>query len=250
MPKEGLMKTTNITSFETLHRKLQNYDSDTIYRGVSHSSYRLLPKVGREHCLKNFNRNNKHVLLENYEHDLVFEFKKRALPFAENKPDSLWEWWAVAQHHGLPTRFLDWTKNPLVAAYFAVEDCNNEEDCVIYATDCKQFNEYIEEVSTPLDIDEVFLYTPPHISQRIVSQSGIFTVYNNPTCPLDETEKPTTKINHHKGEKYIVDKIIIPKDKKKEFKKILSSYGLNKSTIYPGLDGIAGYLEWLTLDCI
>lgn len=82
------MKTHNITSFETLHRKLQNYDSDTIYRGVSHLSYRLLPKVGREHCLNNFNKENKDLLLEKYEHDLVFEFKKRALPFAENKPNS------------------------------------------------------------------------------------------------------------------------------------------------------------------
>ena len=73
-------------------------------------------------------------------------------------------------------------------------------------------------------------------------------MHNTPTLPLDETEKPPTKINHHKGEKYVVDRIIISKDKKEEFKKILSLYGLNKSTIYPGLDGIAGYLEWLTLN--
>ncbi len=241
-----------IKKFQNFHSVVQKYNSDTIYRGVSHLSYKLLPKVGRDKCTENFNRNNGYAALYDYEQSVLLEFQKYALPFVEKSPQSLWEWWAIAQHHGLPTRFLDWTKNPLVAAYFAVEDCNSDEDCVVYATNSKQFNSYIDisDYPDPLGIDEIFLYYPPHINQRITSQSGIFTVHNQPTLPLDITEKPSTKIRKKKGETYEVDQLIIPKDSKAEFKKVLSLYGLNKSTIYPGLDGIAGYLEWLTLDCI
>ena len=246
------MRKFEINSFQRFHNAVQRYNSDTIYRGVSHSSYKLLPKVGRDKSVSNFDRHHEYGMLDSYEQAILLEFEKYALPFIEKLPQSQWEWWAIAQHHGLPTRFLDWTKNPLVAAYFAVEDCNLEEDCVVYATDSKQFNSYIDfnDYPDPLGIDEVFLYYPPHISQRIIAQSGIFTVHNQPTLPLDETEKPSTRISRRRGEKYDINQLVITKDAKAEFRKVLNLYGLNKSTIYPGLDGIAGHLEWLTLDCI
>lgn len=241
-----------IKTFQQFHTVVQKYNSDAIFRGVSHLSYNLLPKVGRDKCVNNFNRNNVYGMLDDYEQSILIEFRKYAQPFVEKLPQSEWEWWAIAQHHGLPTRFLDWTKNPLVAAYFAVEDCNPDEDCVVYATNSSQFNSFINfsDYPNPLEINEVFLYYPPHINQRIIAQSGLFTVHNQPTLPLDKTEKPSTKITKKRGEKYEVDQLLITKDVKAEFKKVLSIYGLNKSTIYPGLDGIAGHLEWLTLDCI
>jgi hypothetical protein len=248
------MKTHNIYSFEKFHKIVHKYNGDTIYRGVSKSSFALLPKVGRDHCCTNFNNLGKYKDLTDYEWAILREFRKHAFPFLEYTPTKeteWWEWWAIAQHHGLPTRYLDWTKNPLVAAYFAVEDCNKDEDSVVYAVDSTQFYSDIDFVSyqLPLDIDEIFLYMPPHINKRIIAQSGIFTVHNLPEMPLEQLEVPNDKIKKKRGEKYEVDKLVISIAVKHEFKKVLNLYGINKSTIYPGLDGIASYLEWRSLDC-
>ena len=248
------MKSYNVDSFQKFHKVVQGYDEDTIYRGVSRCSFKLIPKVGRKYCSDNYNYNNKYNDLSDYELDIIQKFRKLAFPFLDYSPSKeaeWWEWWAIAQHHGLPTRFLDWSINPLVAAYFAIEDCNQEEDAIVYAVDSNQFNSDIdfENYQLPLDVEEIFLYRPPHINKRITAQSGIFTIHNYPTLPLDETEKPRDKIVKKIGEKYNVDRIIKSKGCKKELKKTLSLYGINKSTIYPGLDGIASYLEWKTLDC-
>jgi len=242
------MKKKIIKDFNDFQKVIQSFNEDTIYRGVSRASYPILPKVGRQYCIDHFNLKLKYKSLDDYEDKLMLEFKKHALPFLEQRPENEWEWWAIAQHHGLPTRYLDWTFNPLVAAYFAVEDCNNDEDAIVYASDKTQFNNYIDGTNDPLSIDEIFLYYPPHINKRIIAQSGIFTAHNDPTTELNLIDKPASKIKLKKNEKYVLEQIIIPKTIKKDFKRLLNLYGINQATLFPGLDGIAKHLTWLTLD--
>ena len=71
---------------------------------------------------------------------------------------------------------------------------------------------------------------------RIIAQKGVFTVHKNPTKPLDQT-----KIN---GDFCCVDQLIIPKAAIREFVKDLDWFGINRSFIYPGLDGLAYYLDF------
>jgi hypothetical protein len=213
-----------ITSFHHLHQIIDEkykFNPVVIYRGVKDVSYKLVPKVGREvGRVKEYN-------LE-LEEDLLRLFKIYAVPFLDYKPDNDWEWLAIAQHHGLPTRLLDWTRNPLVAAFFAVEE-ETDKDSAVYAFIADEELD-LGKLPPPLEVNVEGVVLTNHITRRIVAQSGLFTIHPNPPDPL-------------RGAK--VDKFIIPNSQREEFKRILFTYGIHRGTLFPDLDGQARFIEWL-----
>jgi hypothetical protein len=100
---------TAVDSFAELHEVLSGYrKSNWIFRGHSEANWRLLPKIGRPPFSK----------IE--EGSIFASWKRRAVEFVDSTPRDEWDWLAISQHHGLATRLLDWSFNPLVAAFFAV----------------------------------------------------------------------------------------------------------------------------------
>jgi type I restriction enzyme M protein len=210
-----------ITSFSHLHdiiNKKYNFDTEVVYRGVKDVSYPLIPKVGR----------NKEKYTFEFEEEILRLFKVYATPFLDYKPENDWEWLAIAQHHGLPTRLLDWTRNPLVAVFFAVEE-NTDKDSAVYAFNAGDVLD-LEKLPPPLEVNVEGVVLTNNITRRIVAQAGIFTIHPKPTDPL-------------RGAK--VDKFIIPNSERKEFKRILATYGIHQGTMFPDLDGQARFIEWL-----
>lgn len=220
------MSTVTRTTFRELHEHFQAYDPQhTIYRGISSIEYDLVPTLGRVNLKQG-------DTFQSVEKRALRVFKERSLPFLSTKPVNDWEWLALAQHHGLPTRLLDWTRNPLVALYFSVRKENDDQSAIYILHQEKQPLVNVEMMTNPLEIGGLPLrYIPSHVTERIIVQNGLFTFHpGSPNKPF-ETEK--------------MDKVIIPEEKRKRLKQELYRYGIHEASMFPGLDGLADHVKWM-----
>lgn len=216
---------THIKAFDDLHNAVQGQErKNEIYRGVPRRSYKLIPDIGR---YKKFDASN----IEDAEKTILRLFKEQALPYLGFRPQTEWEWLAIARHHGLPTRLLDWSRNPLVAAYFAVED-ESDEDSVIYAYESHTYLR-TENIEDPFERETVGKFVPTHVTRRITAQVGVFTIHPKPKEPFDSPE---------------IRQLIIKKNFRKPLKKILYRYGIHRASLFPDLDGLARHIKWLRTD--
>ena len=131
------MREEIVTSAAELHDLASSYArTHPIFRGVSDASYELLSRFGRS-IIKNKEFREKspdfsYVVDSRKEKAILTDFINQSAPYLTFDPANEWEWLAIAQHHGLPTRMMDWTKNPLVAAYFATTHNRSLSDSAIY----------------------------------------------------------------------------------------------------------------------
>ncbi len=217
------METITIKTFEELLEALerQKIGQNFVYRGVSNTLYELITSLGRCESITG-------KPIDRLEARLTKLFKESSIPYLEHKPNNELEWLAIAQHYGLPTRLLDWTYNPLIAIYFAVESTPVNDGAVYKLSGCSTIQ--VPDQTDPYALDKVYKYRPPYISARIQNQAGLFTVHH----------QPEVAFVHDK-----LMKVVIPKHIKASIKKTLFKYGVNQRLMYPGLEGVARDLRWL-----
>ena len=217
------MKEIEIHSFGEMHEIIESYDERTImYRGVKSVKFPLIPKIGRIVPPRSIGSR------EVNEKEILRLFKERALRFIDFTPTNDWDWLALGQQHGLPTRLLDWTNNPLVACYFAVEE-SSEDDRVIYAYKNQSYID-VEEYPDPFRYRQVGKFIPWHISPRITNQGGLFTIHPKPYEQFESED---------------MEKLVIPNRLSSTLKRTLNKYGVDRFSLFPSLDGLSSHIEWL-----
>ncbi|HZH43023.1 MAG TPA: FRG domain-containing protein [Lysobacter sp.] len=205
-----------------------------MFRGQTHARWPLLPSIVRYAEVVRAGYRG----IAEVERHLVAEFEKYALPFNDYRPAGYVEKLIHAQHHGLPTRLLDWTSNPLKAMYFAVDNPDADAaDGVVVAFSPTRWWEKVEFVK--LDTELATFY-PELVNERVGAQEGCFTSF---PLPEDGFDVAPFDPRHYPQAIARVDAFVVPAGAKREIRRALSRFGINQRTIYPGLDGVARWVR-------
>lgn len=213
--------------------------ADLIFRGQNVDEH-LRPKLCRLFEDGKLNGN-----ISTVERLMLDDFERGVLPLTEYKPDNKWDLLALAQHHGLPTRLLDWTYSALVALWFTVEKSpakdgkNNFRDGVVWilSTEKEDFRK-IASKQNPFEVKSTKIFRSSVISRRISAQSGLFTVH------LINEQGKVYKFETTENFRNRLTKLTIPHGQFASLRKQLHILGVNNSTIYPDIDGLAKHLQW------
>ncbi len=196
-----------------------------MFRGHREAAWLPVPKIDRTEYASY--REARGWSREHHEQRLLTDFQNGARPHVRVEPRNLWEWLAVAQHHGLATRLLDWTANPLAALYFAVEDdqCQHESAVWCYHHEGEGWAKYRRE--GPFTVDHTVDFRPPHLTPRITVQGGGFTCHADPFMPHAQVWPGDLRL------------IAIPGPLRRELREALRKLGVDRASLFPDLDGIA-----------
>ncbi len=231
---------------------LRRFRSHLAFRGLSDSTYDLGTSLIR--------LGGPFVDLERH---LIRNFRKYARMGDRDELYSDWKWLTIGQHHGLPTRLLDWTYSPFAALHFCTAGIEQfDRDGVIW---CVYYTEAHNTLPKPLKDQQLYsgsdvftvgmieraarsledfdsldpepfavFFEPPSLDERIINQFALFSVLSDSSMPLDKW----LLRNPHQCRR-----IIIPRSVKWEVRDKLDQANMTERVFFPGLDGLAAWLK-------
>lgn len=259
--------------------------SKFLYRGMAHKSWPLLPGIFREigTAYEGWEAGTHKYLTFSTEQRILQHFRQEAAAYVTQNRDESDIWWVeLAQHYGVPTRFLDWSENPLVALYFACENNSQQEDAVVWMLNRLNYNRYVKEldpayafiedegerrqaISNLIGLTECqggacqlsplrlpFLYSPYLFDGRMSAQSSWFMVWGNNMRPFQQMvdhknymklPEETCALCADDDSDDFLYQYIIPVCSKQQIVRELDMLGINGKTLFPGLDGVGKHIE-------
>ncbi len=216
-----------------------------LFRGQSDSSWGLIPSLYRIRA-PNIAAASLDESYSMYEAQLIEVFFREGLPYLPQLTRGYSNDRILAQHFGVPTRFLDWSQDPLVALFFALEDWEKDTDASIYML--IPDSHYLPEHVSGLGSHQAIALTPPAIDRRIPAQKSALTFHpygakDAPFVPLDERSdfgNPIGSSSNAVSRGFV--KIVIPKIAKRHLFQSLLALGIDRRNLFPGLDGVGADL--------
>jgi hypothetical protein len=258
MPSDDIWPTKDIESWDELETVISKKSyRDWLFRGHSDIDWKLESSLFR---LFNDTQailpKSRRFAKDRHEEELIRVFKSHAHLFITNLPDknNKLEWLALMQHYGTPTRLLDMTFSPYIAAFFALE--NGQEDCCIYSIKHTHFTEidenhfknqkYKESIFKDQRGEKSFFipFEPEMKNERIVAQQGVFLVSSTNYETYDKILS-NYEFSKNEGIKYILKKKMRYEGLKK-----LRLMNISSATLFPGIDGFCKSLRFQVLDTI
>ena len=197
---------------------------------------------------------------------ILSNFTKYAVLEDPSIESSVWRQMILGQHHGLPTRLLDWSFSPLVSLHFALTESDlgnmDKHDCVVWRLDIDELHSMLperyqkvmekekttafslkmlqeacsglEEYDSDMQGKGMLIVEPPSIEQRIVNQFSFFSII--PTG-MDDVEEFLMKYTKK------TVRFLIKKELRWQARDLLDQLNISERIIYPGLDGLSKWLE-------
>jgi hypothetical protein len=254
------MSEIRITSWNELHERLyENSWQAGLGRFRSTHVFRGMACAGRGLETSLMRLGSGHAALEEH---LLRSFRRYARRY-DVPADSIWNWLALAQHHSLPSRLLDWTYSPLVALHFVTANLEHYgEDGVVWCVDYAATNRLLpERLTEALEREGAGIFTtellsevagslrefdrlaerpfavffePPSLDDRIVNQYALFSLMSSASARFDDW-LACLPGSHHR--------LVIPAALKWEIRDKLDQSNITERVLFPGLDGLSCWLR-------
>lgn len=210
-----------------------------LFRGQGNSAWSLTPSLYRTQ--PNIHAETIEAAFDMYENQCLGMFFREGQPYLPNLEKSYSNNRILAQHFGVPTRLLDWSRDPLVALFFAVEHAQGINDAAVFtiAPDARYLPEQVRGKIMHSAVEII----PPAIDRRIPAQKSVFTLhqYGDPTgqfVPLDQRGELGGYYMTGSTKTYGFAKIIIPARIAVRLRHVLYSMGIDRRNLFPGLEGV------------
>lgn len=218
---------TSLEDFEEWVDSVKDRTETTIFRG-QRKDYNLLPNISR-------NDNAGNLLVQ--ERALLARFKKEAPRCLQIVPRNDWEWLVVAQHHGLYTRLLDWTYDPYVALWFALEKAAKKDSRPEVWVMNPLADDVIDsfEHSRPFSGKRTKIFKPSFDIPRVRAQKGCFTLFKY----VEKSEKGFVPLERNKYLRRRFERVRIAKRVATTIIAQLKAMDYTRSIMYPDIDEVA-----------